>query len=98
MVHPVMKGEQRKKEALSFMTVELSTLENGTTTIEREVPIDWLERRMQFCEYVAHPKGAKVELDVHQMETGVLVRGQVSASVQTNCGTCLKEIVIKIFT
>ena len=91
-----MKGEQRKKEASSFMTVELSKLEKGTIDIQREVPIDWLDRRMQFCEYEAHPTCANVKLNIHQMESGVLVRGRVSATIQANCGTCLKEIVINM--
>jgi uncharacterized metal-binding protein YceD (DUF177 family) len=96
MVHPVMKVEQRKKEAKSFMAVELSKLENGTVHIERDVPLDWLRKRMQFCEYEARPASAKLRLEINQMETGVLVRGQVSAVIQTNCGACLKEIVIRM--
>ena len=91
-----MKGEQRKKEAPSFMTIELSKLENGTIDIERDVPVDWLKRRMQFCEYEAAPRSAKVKLDINQIESGVLVRGQVSATIQANCGICLKEIVINV--
>lgn len=91
-----MKVEPKKIGENSFFSVELSQLERGSLLIDRDIPLDWIQKRMTFCEYEARPDNAHVSLTIAQMSTGVLVRGNVTAKIRAQCGLCLKDISLDL--
>lgn len=96
MVHPVMNGEKRKEKDKAYLEIMLSELEQGPIRIERDIPVEWLLKRMSSCEYSAAPKSAKARLEVLPSGGGFLIRGEVAAQIESRCGTCLKDITIEM--
>jgi uncharacterized metal-binding protein YceD (DUF177 family) len=89
-------GEKRKGKEKAYLEIKLSELETGRLRISCDIPIDWLEKRMTFCEYSAAPKSAHAELEVQPSGQGVLIRGKLKSRIETRCGTCLKDVLIDI--
>ena len=97
-VHPMLNGEERKGKEKAHFAITLAEIENGGIRIESDIPIEWLKRRMCYCEYSAEPKSATTSLRAETSGHGVLIRGSVSAQIETLCGSCLKDITINIYT
>ena len=92
----MMSGERKKRKEKTSFTVEIADLEQGPLTIDAAMPMEWLTERMTACEYDAVPINASVKLNVQASTAGIWVRGSVFANVRTQCGTCLKEIVLGV--
>jgi uncharacterized protein len=87
-------GEQSKKT--SYFKVELTALETGPIAVQRDIPLDWLDRRLTHYEYEARPKQATVNVRIERTSNGILVSGEVNANIETFCGTCLENIIIEV--
>jgi uncharacterized protein len=69
--------------------IDVLRLEEGPLTIQKEIEIETLGRRLSFCEYEVTPRHARVDLEVQKVGDGALVRGRIDAELETQCGTCL---------
>ena len=94
MVYPMMTDTQRKTTA--YFVVDLTMLEAGPVVIRRDIPLEWLKKRLIYYEFEAEPRVAEVDVRVERTGNGILVRGEVRADISTFCGTCLKDIVIDV--
>jgi uncharacterized metal-binding protein YceD (DUF177 family) len=93
----MMNGEKRKGKEKAYLEIKLSELEQGPIRIDCAIPVEWLQKRMSFCEYSAEPKAANAKLVVQPTGgKGVLIRGTLDARIETRCGTCLKDILFDI--
>lgn len=97
-VCPMLNGEERKGKEKAHFAISLAEIANGGIRIQSDIPIEWLKRRMYYCEYSAEPESATASLMVEASGHGVLVRGKVFAQIKTLCGSCLNDLKINIDT
>jgi len=89
-------GDRKKRSENKNLTIDIADLEHGPMVLDTVIPLEWMTERMSFCEYDAVPLNAKVHLDIQSTGSGIWVKGNVFANVKTQCGTCLKEVVIGV--
>ena len=94
MVYPMMTDTQRK--TTGYFVMDLAVLEAGPVVIRRDIPLEWLKKRLTYYEFEAEPRKAEVDVRVERTGNGILVRGEVRAEISTFCGTCLENIVIDV--
>lgn len=89
-------GDRKKRNENKNLTIEIADLEQGPIVLDTVIPMEWLKERMSFCEYDASPLNATVKLDIQSSGNSIWVKGHIFANVKTQCGTCLKEVVIGV--
>lgn len=92
-----MKNALNTKEVFNnCFEVSLRDLDAGPIVLDRAIPPAVMTERLKFCEYEAVAKSGHVHLEIAQMGDGVLVRGGIEASIETQCGTCLADTVLRL--
>lgn len=94
MVHPMMNGERKKGKP--YLEIKLSELDQGDIRIDCDIPIEWLQERMTFCEYSVIPRSANAMLTAQTTGNGVFIHGWIRSVFETQCGTCLKTLLLNI--
>ncbi len=92
-----MKNEnKREPKKTGHFTVKVADLKDGPVTLNREMPLSWLRKKLAYCEYDVEPENAHVDLQVEPASGGLMVRGKLSARLRTHCGICLAEAMLHI--
>ena len=91
-----MTGGNEKKHTDALFTMDVEDLKKGPGHIDRDIPIDWLEQEMKACEYNVEPTKAHVQMSLSAHDQGVLLSGDATVRVKTECGKCLTEIYLDL--
>lgn len=91
-----MKGADKSRKSAGHFVVEVQKVRQGPVRVSRDMPLGWLKKRLGYCEYQAVPQSAHVELKIEPSGSGILVRGEIVAWIQTQCGTCLADTAIRL--
>jgi uncharacterized protein len=92
----MMIAEKKKKKEERNLVVTIADLERGPMTLDCTLSLDWLKERMSFCEYDAAPSRAALTLNLQSSGGGIWIRGNVTAMIETQCGSCLSDLSIEI--
>jgi uncharacterized protein len=87
-----MCAEQKTGREAGHFIVDVERLKDGPATFDCEIPVDWLAAELASCEYRVEPERGRLAAEAISTDSGVLVRGEASARVKTECGVCLAEI------
>lgn len=79
-----------------MFVLDISRLEDGPIKLRKELPLPWLSGELDACEYDAVPERGSLDLAAETSGNGVLLRGEVRAEVQVECGTCLAKTGLQI--
>ncbi len=90
--------EKKKKKELGNIVIHIADLEQGPLKMDCDLSLDWLKERMSYCEYDAVPSRAALALNVQSSGRGIWIRGEVSATVDTRCGTCLSDLSVEVLS
>jgi uncharacterized protein len=91
-----MGNEGRAGREIGHFVVDVEELKNGSKTFDCDIPLPWLAAELEACEYPVVPLRAHLDAVVASADSGVLVRGEATARVKTECGTCLDEVVLDL--
>ncbi len=91
-----MTDGNEKKHTDAFFSMDLEDLRKGSGKIDRDIPLDWLGQEMKACEYNAEPTKAHARMSLSAHDQGVLLSGNASVRVKTECGKCLAEIYLDL--
>ncbi len=91
-----MTGGNEKKHIDALFTMDLEDLRKGPGKIDRDIPLDWLGQEMKACEYNVEPTKAHVRMGLSAHDQGVLLSGNASVRVKTECGKCLAETYLDL--
>jgi uncharacterized protein len=84
-----MIGGNKKKHSDALFTMDLEELKKGPGNIDRDIPIDWLCKEMNACEYNVEPTKAHVRLSMSASDQGVQLSGSASVRIKTECVKCM---------
>jgi len=87
-----MSDERRSGREGGHFDIDVERLKRGPTTFDCDIPLQWLSAELAACEYTAEPASAHLNAVVTLTDSGVLVSGEATARVKTECGTCLAEM------
>jgi uncharacterized protein len=76
--------------------IDVEELERGPKAFDCEIPLEWLAAELEACEYPVKLIDGRLEAVASRADAGVLVRGEATAHVRTECGTCLDEVVLEL--
>jgi len=87
-----MSDERRVGREGGHFNIDVERLKRGPTTFDCDIPLQWLSAELAACEYTVEPVRAHLDAVVTLADSGVLVSGEATARVKTECGTCLAEV------
>jgi len=87
-----MDNERKTSRANGHFVVDVEGLNRGPETFACEIPLPWLATELEACDYPIEPVRARLDAVVSLADSGVLVRGEATARVKTECGTCLADL------
>ncbi|MBW2276706.1 MAG: DUF177 domain-containing protein [Deltaproteobacteria bacterium] len=80
----------------TIFTARVEEVERRKIEINRDIPQGWLARELSNCEYPVESLGGEVSLELHKVSGGILVRGDVRARLELECGTCLAKSAVEL--
>jgi len=86
-------GNERK---VGQFEIDVEGLKRGPTIFDCDIPLPWLAEELGACEYPVEPTSARLEATVSLADSGVLVSGEATAGVKTQCGTCLDDVHLEL--
>lgn len=81
---------------MGHFVVDVERLKQGPVAFDCDIPLDWLAGELSACEYRAEPSGGRLVAEASRVDSGVLVRGEATARVTTECCTCLAELQLEL--
>jgi uncharacterized protein len=91
-----MSDEHKVGRERGHFNIDVERLKQGPTTFDCDIPLAWLKEELAACEFAVEPERAHLNAVVTLTDSGVLVSGEATAGVKTECGTCLAEICLEL--
>jgi uncharacterized protein len=80
----------------SFLASEVAS--KGDLRVDRPITASWIGPHIERCEYPVRPKenaSGNAHFVISRTDSGFFLKGEVTAQLESKCGTCLAELVIE---
>jgi uncharacterized protein len=91
-----MEVERRAGRVNGHFVIDVERLKQGPVAFDCDIPLDWLSAELAACEYRVEPSSGRLVAEAIEADAGVLVRGEATARVKTECGTCLAQLQLDL--
>ncbi len=91
-----MEVERRAGRPNGQFVIDVERLKQGPVAFDCDIPLDWLSTELSACDYPIAATHGRLVAEAIEADTGVLVRGEATARVRTECGTCLAELQLDL--
>jgi len=87
---------EKKANPSDCFALDLAELRKGPVIFEKAIPTGLLAEKLKYCEYEASVESGYAKVKAEPCGTGVLVSGNIEASIRTQCGTCLADVFLHL--